>query len=192
MNTSTLETHLKELNPDIRVHDNSNDAVWYSTGNEHRTGIYYKDRHICNVQRGEIPEWDQWGNHAVARLPISVDEGQSNPDKSITIEQWFDASQSFYHDLVSLLDGRTEKTVKLGPENQQCHVARSKMGPKDAVCVRFYFMEKTIPHRVQILGWKTVMQFLMQAKIPGVTRKTLEDKFAINLDPKNMQQPGAA
>jgi hypothetical protein len=184
---SDVEKKLKELNPDIIIHDNSSRQLDYWTGNENRTGIYLFDRFLAVIDRGEILD------HMVqlpvlVREAVTVDEGQSNPKDALTVQEWYSEDNPFCGMLNQLMKNRIEMVVPLGPGGQECHLQRKKDIGKHWICIRFYFRERVRGSRIVKLGWRKTFKDLIGQNVNGITKETLEKAFDISLDESRSEE----
>lgn len=183
---------LQELNPDLSIHDNSNDEFVYAGGNDHRTGLYYKNQHLCNIERGELPEMDAWGDFARCLLHVSVAEGLNHREDSISSEQWVsEDAQPTFTILSRHLGDADIAVVQLGDAQEACISREYDQSGHTWIVARYYFREKVLPHRVIKLGWRHTFHVLLQHKIPGITRESLERAFSIDLSPDKPYQAEA-
>lgn len=170
-----VERKLSELQPDLKfdvamklgdwtyVLDTSPDKRRKMEAE--RVAIQYRDRYICAMDRGVIPEMKQW-SVAERVVPVGMDE-IDNDEVSI---HWAVVPQETenYVDLWRLAQSGADPSLEIRADGKlvqyQCRAVRK------------------VPSRVVRMGWRHTFERLLQAKIPGVTRKALAEKFGVDMN----------
>lgn len=171
-----LERGLRELNPDIQF-DRTN-LHQYTGYKGQRTGIFYHEQHICNVETEEIPEFNVPGGIYEAPHAVSVLEGHANirDPKTTTVRWRVGRKHPFFPDILKLAHYKFPAVVDLG-EGYEIYVVLENTGD---LLARQYYRDKPLCNRVDIIGWREVFRCLCELAIPGVDANSLAQQFGVS------------
>lgn len=171
----TVERGLRELNNDIALDvpvrrsadwnylfDPQDDTA--KANRKNRAAVYYGDRYICAIDRGDIPEIKVYG----------VTDGFRSIEMK-DIHKYEDSKVTY---------------LEIKPESPYYHAALTKAQRGDDNFTqtsdgRVFMYEAMVFGKVrgnvQKLGWRHTFEALLRAKIPGVTRSSLGKKFSVDM-----------
>ena len=173
--SARMEAGLRDLNKDINFDVAvRKDEYGYALQMEpakrraleqNRIPVCHLDRYICSMDRGVAPEFKLW---SVVSRPLEVEWWEADKENaSIQYETipftdpkyadlYSDAEKGKDNGLVIMADGRLAK--------MKCFVYRKCRG------------------RVVQVGWRFTFHNLINANIPGVTARTVNEKFNVDMD----------
>lgn len=163
LEASVVEKGLRELNQDI------NFDLATRKGMEHpyqdsRQGVYYREKHVCSMDRGILPEFKIWATHKrVVEIPW---HDADKEDASIAyVEVTKDTPN--YQDLYEI--------GKKGSDPQYMVNDRGKLLRLQALGYR------QVGRRCVRVGWRHTFERLLAEGIPGVTRESIARKFGVDM-----------
>ena len=178
INYTDLKDAVLKLNPDIRFDEST--LVAYMTGNKNRTGVYYHDRYITPIDRGQIP-YEQQADDMLVPVSITIAKAlrMTNP---IVVTDSFPENHVFCGMLNQLMGNVPEKVVQLGDGTevllQRDYNAAAK---QNWINIMYPFAEKKMKGHIFQVGWKLVIDNLVSANIPDITRESLSTELNIDL-----------
>lgn len=141
--------------------------------NQQRYGVYYNGRYICALDRGVVPEYKIW------------DE----------VEGWREigAGDVDRHEIVHTL------FFQILPSDPGYHEALYRAERKDdrysldaagKVFKWQHLVQTKVRGSIVSIGWRHTFENLIAANIPGVTRRSLAEKFGVDLskDPEGPRE----
>ena len=164
LGSAAVETGLRELNSEISFDLGARTNQWHPYIDT-RQGVYYRETHICSMDRGVIPEFKIWETKKrIVQLPWSASD---HPDSSIRYEVVYPTEPN-YGDLyqIGLSGADPEYMVRKDGSLVKCKVYGYETSAKR--CVR--------------VGWRHTFERILAAQIPGVTRARIAEKFRVNMD----------
>lgn len=163
LDSAKIEMGLRELNKDLHFDMGTKLGMWHPM-QSHRQGVFYHGQHICSMDRGIVPEFKQWTT-TQADVPVSWNEADMDDVKlsyetipkshPMYTEIYVDTSLGKVLDCFIRPDG---VLVKVTPKRTQ-----------------------TVLNRVYQVGWRHTFERLIHAKIPGVTRQSIAEKFNVDM-----------
>ena len=170
LDSVTIQSGLRELNPDM-VFDVAHKlsdwsymlqmpAAMREAIDKLRLPVLHRDRYICAMDRGMVPELKQHEEtERVAEVPARPDD-----------------------------DGAFYCRTSPGDRSYQEQYDQATTGDKsysiqaDGSVTRWYhFRKQKALGKVLLLGWRHTFEALIAAKIPGITRQSLAEKFGVDL-----------
>ena len=173
LDSALIERGLRELNPDISfdMPNNLSHASFVMTNvpgfediNENRKGVYYEGRYICTMDRGmvtEIPVTE----FELGHVEISPSDVDKHDEVFTTYVEILPSDPGYHHALLK---------AQMKDDN---HV----QDPDGKVFRYRHMILKMVPGRTVRVGWRSTFKALAGAGIPGVTKLSLERKFAVDL-----------
>lgn len=163
LSSATVEAGLRELNPEIKFDLGGTHSLWHPYIDT-RQGVYYRELHICSMDRGIIPEFKVWETKKKV-VPIPWSEADRE-DASIRYET-LSPDTPGYEDLKILAaTGSDPEYILRGDAVLKCQAYGYAMASKR--CLR--------------VGWRHTFERLISAGIPGVTRQALAEKFGVDMN----------
>lgn len=131
---------------------------------EEGSGVYFNGRYVCRIDRGQIPELKLWNVTSGVKSIGSADLDKHDEVRVCYIEIL--PTDSFYQAAL---------------EKAQKHDDNYKIEADGRVFRYEAFIETKVPGRVIRVGWRHTFEALIRANIPGVTRESLGNKFAVDM-----------
>jgi hypothetical protein len=154
---------LRELNADIHFDMGAALNQWHPLI-ESRTGVFYHGIHLVSMDRGIIPEYKLF-NVGVMQQPAewadADKEGASI--KYEVVPPWVEG----YHDMRAIAESCKDPGLQL---DQYGRVQK-----------RWVVMDKKVRGRCIRVGWRHTFERLVNSNIPGITRKSLSEKFGVDM-----------
>ena len=170
LSDSDVRQGLVELNPAISFDASVNRPSDYQfilqggdNMNEVRGGVYYNGNFVCALDRGVIPEKEVW-SMAQGVEEIRMCDIERYDDSRVVYIQIME-TDSFYND--ALLKAEKGDDNFLLEDGKVYKYTALREGPVRDKIVR--------------IGWRNALSKLAMAGIPGVTVKTLNEKFKVVL-----------
>ena len=175
-----LKKKLLELQPNLVFDEGSGRCVYMFAEGKMRAGLYYNKDYISAVERGAIPElslYDKWEDQVIPASPQEVlaePDGtkawfeeiwvtrEKDPQNFMVLDQWLGIEP-----IRILKYPKTEVMVQR--ENGCCIVISNG------------FRKVSLPSHVLRIGWREVLERLLDARIPNITKNALEKKFNVDL-----------
>lgn len=171
LDSSTVETGLRELNNDISFDAPLNRPSDYHFPFSHAAdyiakymGVYYNGKHVCAMDRGVMPEVKVWSVREDFQPIDMVDIEKFENTRVIWVV--VPEHHKNYHEALSRAEG--------GDDNYQ-------FDENGRVIRMQALLWGKVKDRVIQIGWRHTFEALLREKIPGVTRDTLGEKFGINM-----------
>lgn len=161
--SAALEQGLRELCPGLHFDMGARLGLPHPLIQD-RQGVFYDGRHICSMDRGIVPEKKQW-TVVRARVPGTLAD-IDDEDASIRFHVVSPEAEG-YADLVDEVRRGKNETMTLRADG---HLVRWEI----------IVTRKTLGRVVRV-GWRHTFERLIQANLPGITRKTLEMRFQVDL-----------
>ena len=177
---------LAELNGCVKLDNNTMDKQEYFGGNENRTGVFYKSDHICNIQRGSIPEFNTFGDYNKVLMPVSPEVGLRPENYSTVVTRQFLLTEEDITIQEANLNLGTRKSGVIMFGGHQVMAERKNAQLTDgrivaAILFRAYLKPVVLPHKIDRMGWRETFAHILKANIPGITGKTLGEKLNVDL-----------
>lgn len=160
-----VERGLRELNPDIH----------FDLGGRHniehpyavtRQGVFYRDKHLCSMDRGMLPEYKIWATQKrLVELPWFAADRE---DASISWTEVLPTEPGY-------MDLRILGEKELDPQ----YMIRKTDGKLLRCKVMGY---EPVGRRCMRVGWRHTFERILANEIPGVTRKAIAEKFGVDMD----------
>lgn len=176
LESEDIQRGLKELNPDfafdVAVNRPSDwghvlqfpDKRVLDQLRQMRLPVMHKDRYICGLDRGTVPEMKQW---AIKRVIVEVPWSEADRDDVSIQYRQIKPWQEGYADLYELARKGLDPSYSIMPGGvlvqQRC------MGYAN------------VPGRVIMLGWRHTFERLIASDINNVTRRSIADKFHVDM-----------
>ena len=163
LNSAVVEAGLRELNPEIQFDLGARHDLWHPYI-ETRQGVYYRELHICSMDRGIIPEFKVWETKKrIVQIPWSEADRE---DASIKYET-LPTSTPGYEDLKILAATGSDPEYMLRNDSVlKCQAYGYEMASKR--CMR--------------VGWRHTFERILSAGVPGITRQALSEKFSVDMN----------
>lgn len=179
LHSNLIQTGLRELNPDIAFDVLVNrpsdwvgamqfaDPRYHETILKNRLPVLYRDRYICGMDRGMVPEIKQW---SVAKdeetlIPASWSEADRE-DVSLHFRAIY-PNDPDYGEAAEKARGGKDPAFEFRHDGAVVNFTPMKPAPVRGACVK--------------LGWRHTLWRIMQADIPGITAQTLGQKFGVDM-----------
>ncbi len=163
LSSAVIEAGLRDLNPELHFDLGARFGLWHPYIDT-RQGVYYRELHLCSMDRGVVPEFKVWETKKRI-VPIPWSEADRE-DASIQYEV-LDPSTPGYEDLKILATTGSDPEYMLrGEAVLKCQAYGYEMASKR--CIR--------------VGWRHTFERLLAAGIPGITRPALAEKFAVDMN----------
>ena len=170
IDSSLLERGLRELNPDFSFDMANRLSEWkpifgagFNKWNPTRQGVYHLGRHICSMDRGLVPEFPQF-KVVTRRMP--ADSTEADKEGVTTTYRVIPTSDPGYTDGV-------------------LHCMNNDPGwyvrPDMAVVHEEWWKTVQAEGPKEMLGWRPTLLKIMHREIPGVTLRSLNEKFGIDM-----------
>ena len=178
---ATVKVVLRRMNPDIHFDMGAALGIWHPYM-ETRQNVFYRGKSVVGMDRRTLPEVPIWSTtREMIEVPIEeVRPGEIWMERFAGIisrcqkcaAEW---EQSYKPDVTSalacpLLCGNYGSA---GDETLFIHRARPTLTA---------WVYRQVKDRVILVGWRHTLRGVLTAKVPGVTKKGLEEALAINLD----------
>jgi hypothetical protein len=153
LSAAAVESGLRELNAEIHFDIDT------------RQGVYYRELHICSMDRGIVPEFKVWETKKrIVEIPWSEADRE---DASITYEVVSPTEPDYQDNFEIGLSGSDPRySVRDG-----LVLLRHK-------CLGYEMASK----RCLRVGWRHTFERLLAAGVPGVTRQALSEKFSVDMN----------
>ena len=176
---------LKELNSDINIDTTGKNVYFGGEGEAHRTGIFFKTEHICNIDKGFIPEFNVKGGGQINLINVSPTYALNHRDTCITQHIIVDSSNIMMLGELNRKLG-TKETAEVSFGTYTVMASREKVVTQanefdDAILVRRYVKREVLPCHIVRIGWRQLCELLINKKIPGVTREKLGEALNTTL-----------
>ena len=180
---------LCQLNPDI-VFDERDDGshIYYGTAlGSARTGIWFKNDHICNIERiGAIPEFNIYGAPREDVYPISINEcvedDRQRPDGSYysyfyTVEVHLSRDPVTFLKLNRLIGNQMEMIAK----RKDFTSAEVLLERTSSSVITAYFSlgYRVCSTKTIRIGWRYMFDRLVTLNIPGITKANVRKVFGV-------------
>ena len=159
----TVCSGLREINSGIHF------DVAVAHGGSHpyeavRAGVFYQGKHICSIDRGVIPEFKVW-DQEMGHVDIPMSEIEKHENTSVIWMQ-VKPTDSAYDDCRSrALAGDDNYKMDGG---KVFHYRAIKIGLRKSSIIR--------------AGWRHTFKRVIAAGIPGVTSRSINAKFGVDMD----------
>ena len=170
-----VEKGLRELNSDISLDvpvRRSEDWTYMFTpakdavesNRKGRAALYYGDRYVCAIDRGDIPEIKVYGVEDGFE-PINMSEIHNHDDSKVSFME-ITKESPLYH--VALTKA-------------QNHDDNYTIADNGKVFLYQAFRWNKVRGPVQKLGWRHTFEKLLNSNIPGINRGSLSKKFNVDM-----------
>lgn len=158
-----LKAALKGLNPGLHF-DVGGNLEFPHPQMEKRQGVWYNGRHVCSMDRGNIPEYKIW----------MLEAGMADID-------WVDVDR---HDDVQIA------YVEIMPTDAEYETAWMAFEAKrdgyhldlNGKLFHYRACRMTLqPSYIEYVGWRHTLHRIINKKIPGVTKGTLCQALGLNV-----------
>jgi len=167
LNYTDVVRGLQELNPDMHFDMATALGFWHPKQDQF-AGVFHSGRHICSIDRGQIPEFKIWGvKEGVQEIP---------PETAITEEGAWVHWNEVLPDAPDYAEGVMKAARK---EDGYCWDTNDK-GERILKKHRGYRLAK-VRGSILKLGWRHSFERILQRNIPGITRRALAEKFNVDL-----------
>lgn len=161
--SATLEQGLRELCPALHFDMGSKLGLPHPFIQD-RQGVFYDGRHICSMDRGIVPEKKQWTVVTVWSPGLISEADEETASVRFHV---IPPDEPGYADLYDEVRRGRHTNFVIRP---------------DGALVRLeVWVQRKVPGRVVRVGWRHTFERLISARIPGITRKSLEMKFQVDL-----------
>jgi hypothetical protein len=139
---------------------------------EHRQGVYLMGRHICSMDRGNIPEYKIW----------MLEPGIEDVDW-IDIDKYEDALVTYMEVLPS--DGADYEQVRIAIDAKRdgYHMDMNGRVFRYSAC-----RPSMTPSYIEYVGWRHTLYRCMTEHCPGVTREALCQALGLNVHTANFNE----
>jgi hypothetical protein len=163
ISAAIIEAGLRELNPELKFDLAGTHGLWHPYLDT-RQGVYYREQHVCSMDRGVVPEFKVWETKKKI-VPIPWSEADRE-DASIRYEV-LPVDTPGYEDLKILAETGSDPEYMLrGDAVLKCQAYGYEVASKR--CVR--------------VGWRHTFERILAFGVPGVTRQALADKFRVDMN----------
>lgn len=186
---STLKEKLSKLNSNVRIDERNDDHI-YAQGFEPRTGIWFGDQHICNVERvGAIPQYSIYGLPKEDLFPIAVEDCLMDE----RIDE--DGPLSYFMTIIVDINKNPQKFFALnkmiGNQMEMIAIRKDFTGGEllleriapDQIAVFTALGRRICSTRCLRIGWTHVFRSLISRNIPNITADSLSKAFNVTWDP---------
>jgi hypothetical protein len=188
-----FKTKMKQLNQDI-VFDERDDGshIYYGTAlGAARTGIWWKNDHICNIERiAAIPEFNIYGDPKEDVFPLTIEDcisdNSQRPDGNFnsyfyTVEVHLNIDPQTFLRLHRLIGNQMEMVAKR-KDYTSAEILLERTSP---LCITAYFAlgYRTCSTKVIRIGWRHMFNRLVSIGIPGVTKENIRRVFNVTYEP---------
>lgn len=180
--SSVLIAKLKELLPNLQVDIDSRN-IYPGSLEGQRMGLFLGNEHVCNIERGDVPEFNCYGEYAKAmmlihpseRRPSDVTQQIMTMPEGSTITLFIEANKN--------LGRKTLDEIKVG--TMPC-IAQRLIGTDPAtgeaihcILLRIYYRWMDLPHAVDRVGWRQLFEEIINKT--GIKKEDIEKKFDVVL-----------
>lgn len=163
LSAAVVEAGLRDLNHELHFDLGARSGQWHPYIDT-RQGVYYRENHICSMDRGIIPEFKVWETKKRI-VPIPWSEADRD-DASIKYEV-LSPTVPGYEDLKILASSGADPEYMLRGESVlKCQ------------CYGY----ETASKRCMRVGWRHTFERILAYGVPGVTRQSLSEKFAVDMN----------
>ena len=163
ISSALIESGLRDLNAELKF-DLGGTHGLYHPYIDTRQGVYYRERHICSMDRGIVPEFKIWETKKrIVPIPWSQADRE---DASIK-----------YRVMSPTEPGYEDFKIKAGLGNDPEYMLRG-----DSVLRCEAYGYELASKRCMRVGWRHTFERILAFGVPGVTRQTLSEKFSVNMD----------
>lgn len=162
LDSAAIVTGLQELNKDLHF------DLAAAIGQQHpyindRQGVYFYGKHLCSMDRGLVPEYKLY---SVTKVPVEVDWADADKEGvSIRYVQVLPTDEG-YEDLEQAAKRGNDPAVQMRG-SMVIRMAPVAMRPMRGTVIR--------------LGWRHTFEGVLRHDIPGVTRKSVSEKFGVDM-----------
>jgi hypothetical protein len=190
---NTLKTGLTNLNSNVRFDERNDDHI-YAQSWEPRTGIWFRNDHICNVERiGATPQFNIYGLPKEDLFPIGVEEclmddrmDENGPlSYFMTIVVKVDRDPQKFFALNKMIGNQMEMVAKRNDfTGGELLIERTAPGE---IAVFTALGRRVCSTKVLRIGWIHIFKALEARRIPNMTRENLCRTFGVTYTPDDRE-----
>ncbi len=158
-----VEAGLRDLNHEMHFDLGARFGLWHPYADT-RQGVYYRELHICSMDRGVIPEFKVWETQ---KRIVPIPWAQADREDASIKYEVLPLDTPNYQDLLVLAESGADPEYMLRDGKVlKCQCFGYEMASKR--CVR--------------VGWRHTFERILAAGVPGVTRPALSEKFSVDMN----------
>jgi len=163
LNAVVVEAGLRDLNNELHFDLGTRTGQWHPYIDT-RQGVYYRESHICSMDRGIIPEFKVWETKKRI-VPIRWSEADRE-DASIKYEVLSPTTPGYEDLKILAATGSDPEYMLRGDAVLKCQCFGYEVAAKR--CMR--------------VGWRHTFERILAFGVPGVTRQSLSAKFSVDMN----------
>jgi hypothetical protein len=158
-----VEKGLRELNPDLNF-DLGARTNQYHPQMDTRQGVFFREDHICSMDRGIIPEFKIWKTtKRIVELPWYAADREDASISYVSVPK----SHPEYEDLLAKGHNEANPEYMVKTDGKLLKLQCMGYEPVKKTCLR--------------VGWRHTFERILAKELPGVTRKAIEKKFGVDM-----------
>lgn len=162
LDSAIVEKGLRELCPDLNFDLGTRIGQWHPN-QDSRQGVFYREKHICSMDRGMIPEFKIWETtKRVTEIPWYAADTEDASISYVVIPKTMPGYQDMFEK--ALKNNDPEWMVKDGKLLKLKALGYAPIGRR---CLR--------------VGWRHTFEALLRDNVPGITRQSLGEKFKVDM-----------